>query len=64
MSDGEQGKPGFTNYVKDRLTGLVAREGAPPRVSSDQVDFQTSNLWKVAPELPPHGVHRTHRVEG
>ena len=39
VSDGEQGKPGFANYVKDRLTGLVAREGVPPRVSSDQVDF-------------------------
>jgi 5-methyltetrahydropteroyltriglutamate--homocysteine methyltransferase len=39
VSDGEQGKPGFANYVKDRLTGLVAREGVPPRISSDQADF-------------------------
>ena len=39
VSDGEQGKPGFANYVKDRLTGLVAREGLPPRISSDQVEF-------------------------
>jgi 5-methyltetrahydropteroyltriglutamate--homocysteine methyltransferase len=39
VSDGEQGKPGFANYVKDRLTGLIAREGVPPRVSSDQADF-------------------------
>src|SRR5215470_11027821 len=39
VSDGEEGKPGFANYVKDRLTGLVAREGVPPRVSSDQADF-------------------------
>src|SRR5262245_50887687 len=39
VSDGEQGKPGFANYVKDRLTGLVAREGVPPRIPSDQADF-------------------------
>jgi 5-methyltetrahydropteroyltriglutamate--homocysteine methyltransferase len=39
VSDGEQGKPGFANYVKDRLTGLVAREGIPPRISSDQAEF-------------------------
>ena len=39
VSDGEQGKPGFANYVKDRLTGLIARAGVPPRVSSDQADF-------------------------
>ena len=39
VSDGEQGKPGFAHYVKDRLTGLVAREGLPPRISSDQAEF-------------------------
>ena len=39
VSDGELGKPGFANYVKDRLTGLVAREGLPPRISSDQAEF-------------------------
>lgn len=39
VSDGEEGKPGFANYVKDRLTGIVARDGLPPRISSDQADF-------------------------
>jgi 5-methyltetrahydropteroyltriglutamate--homocysteine methyltransferase len=39
VSDGEQGKPGFANYVKDRLTGIVAREGMPPRIFSDRLDF-------------------------
>jgi 5-methyltetrahydropteroyltriglutamate--homocysteine methyltransferase len=29
VSDGEAGKPGFANYVKDRLTGIVTREGMP-----------------------------------
>ena len=31
VSDGQEGKPGFANYVKDRLTGIVARDGLPPR---------------------------------
>lgn len=39
VSDGEQGKPGFANYVRDRLTGLINREGVPPRISSDVADF-------------------------
>lgn len=39
VSDGEEGKPGFANYVKDRLTGIVARDGLPPRISRDQADF-------------------------
>jgi 5-methyltetrahydropteroyltriglutamate--homocysteine methyltransferase len=33
--DGEQGKPGFANYVKDRLMGRIARQGIPLRLSSD-----------------------------
>jgi 5-methyltetrahydropteroyltriglutamate--homocysteine methyltransferase len=39
VSDGEEGKPGFANYVKDRLSGIVARDGLPPRISSDVADF-------------------------
>jgi 5-methyltetrahydropteroyltriglutamate--homocysteine methyltransferase len=39
VSDGEVGKPGFANYVKDRLTGIVARDGLPPRIFSDRADF-------------------------
>jgi 5-methyltetrahydropteroyltriglutamate--homocysteine methyltransferase len=39
VSDGEVGKPGFANYVKDRLTGIVAREGMRPRIFSDRADF-------------------------
>jgi 5-methyltetrahydropteroyltriglutamate--homocysteine methyltransferase len=39
VSDGEEGKPGFANYVKDRLTGIVAREGMRPRIFSDRADF-------------------------
>jgi len=65
VSDGEQGKPGFANYVKDRLTGLVAREGVPPRISSDQADCpDVSTARRGQPEHPPDGVHRTARVEG
>jgi 5-methyltetrahydropteroyltriglutamate--homocysteine methyltransferase len=43
VSDGEEGKPGFANYVKDRLIGFVAREGMRPRIFSDRAncpDFQ------------------------
>jgi len=39
VSDGEVGKPGFANYVKDRLTGVVVREGMRPRTWSDRADF-------------------------
>ncbi len=39
VSDGEEGKPGFANYVKDRLTGFVTREGMRPRIFSDRADF-------------------------
>ena len=39
VSDGEQGKPGFANYVGDRLAGIVTREGARPRVRRDQEEF-------------------------
>jgi 5-methyltetrahydropteroyltriglutamate--homocysteine methyltransferase len=39
VSDGEEGKPGFANYVKDRLTGIVAREGMRPRIFSDRAEF-------------------------
>jgi 5-methyltetrahydropteroyltriglutamate--homocysteine methyltransferase len=43
VSDGEAGKPGFANYVKDRLTGIVARDGLPPRISSGT----SSNIYTV-----------------
>jgi 5-methyltetrahydropteroyltriglutamate--homocysteine methyltransferase len=39
VSDGEAGGPGFANYVKDRLTGIVTREGMRPRIFSDRTDF-------------------------
>jgi 5-methyltetrahydropteroyltriglutamate--homocysteine methyltransferase len=39
VSDGEEGKPGFAHYVKDRLSGIVTRDGLPPRMSSDVADF-------------------------
>ncbi len=39
LSDGEQSKPGFANYVGNRLTGIVTREGARPRVWRDREEF-------------------------
>ena len=44
VSDGEEGKPGFANYVKDRLTGIVAREGMRPRIFSDRAEFPDFQL--------------------
>jgi 5-methyltetrahydropteroyltriglutamate--homocysteine methyltransferase len=37
VSDGEQGKIGFVNYVKDRLTGFGGK--ATPFVAADMLDF-------------------------
>ena len=55
VSDGEQGKPGFANYVGDRLAGIVTREGARPRVRRDQEEF---------PEFDPPetGIINTRRL--
>jgi 5-methyltetrahydropteroyltriglutamate--homocysteine methyltransferase len=39
VSDGEEGKPGFANYVKDRLTGIISRDGMRPRIFSDRAEF-------------------------
>ena len=39
VSDGEQGKPGFLNYIKDRLTGFESRERLRPLVFGAHTDF-------------------------
>lgn len=39
VSDGEQGKIGFVNYVKDRLDGFGGQ--ATPFMAADMLDFQT-----------------------
>ena len=39
VSDGEQGKIGFVNYVKDRLNGFGGQ--ATPFMAADMLDFQT-----------------------
>ena len=38
VSDGEQGKIGFVNYVKDRLDGFGGQ--ATPFMAADMLDFQ------------------------
>src|SRR5215204_4467265 len=40
VSDGEQGKIGFVNYVKDRLDGFGGQ--ATPFMAADMLDFQTT----------------------
>ncbi|MDA0799273.1 MAG: cobalamin-independent methionine synthase II family protein [Chloroflexi bacterium] len=39
VSDGEESKPGFANYIKDHLTGFVTRERTQSRSFADQADF-------------------------
>ena len=39
VNDGEVGKPGYTVYVKERLTGLDGEEPGPLTPSSEAVDF-------------------------
>ena len=49
VSDGEQGKPGFANYVKDRHTGLVAREVSAAHRRATRRSSQTSSRQKAVP---------------
>ena len=39
VNDGEGGKPGYTVYVKERLTGFDGEEPAPGTPSDEAVDF-------------------------
>ena len=39
VSDGEQGKPGFANYVGARLNGIALKKDASPRVWRDREEF-------------------------
>jgi 5-methyltetrahydropteroyltriglutamate--homocysteine methyltransferase len=39
VSDGEQGKPGYATYVKDRLTGFGGEHRRPVRSIGDERDF-------------------------
>ena len=39
INDGEQSKPSYATYVKDRFTGLDGQASEPPRVRLDDIDF-------------------------
>jgi 5-methyltetrahydropteroyltriglutamate--homocysteine methyltransferase len=39
VSDGEESKPGFANYIKDHLTGFTTRERTSSRRFADMADF-------------------------
>ena len=39
INDGEQSKPSYATYVKDRLTGFEGVASAPPRARLDDRDF-------------------------
>ena len=39
VNDGEQGKPSYTSYIRDRLSGFAPAETAPPRVGAEVEQF-------------------------
>ena len=39
VSDGEMGKPGFAQYVKDRLSGFQGQDASRPFAPRDLLDF-------------------------
>ena len=39
INDGEQSKPSYATYVKDRFTGFEGQASEPPRVRLDDIDF-------------------------
>ncbi len=39
VSDGEQGKPGYVTYIKDRLNGFGGEHRRPVRATGDERDF-------------------------
>jgi len=61
VSDGEQGKIGFVNYVKDRLNGFGGQ--ATPFMAADMLDFQSqasggaataaATMQRENPSAPP-----------
>ena len=64
LNDGEQGKPGYSTYMKDRLTGFEG-ESTAAAVSGEAKDFPEYTREARRKSLPhPPGVHRPHRLEG
>ena len=39
INDGEQSKPSYASYVKDRFTGFEGQASEPLRVRLDDIDF-------------------------
>ena len=39
VSDGEEGKPSYATYVKDRLTGFEGERRMPIRIQGEAADF-------------------------
>ena len=53
INDGEQSKPSYATYVKDRFTGFDGQASEPPRVRLDAIEFPewapgaTGRRWDV-----------------
>jgi 5-methyltetrahydropteroyltriglutamate--homocysteine methyltransferase len=51
VNDGEQGKPGYATYMKDRLTGFEG-ESTPPGVSGEAKDFPEYSVRRAGRASP------------
>jgi 5-methyltetrahydropteroyltriglutamate--homocysteine methyltransferase len=51
VSDGEQGKSSFNNYINERLTGFERREGTPSGAGRGSVAWSGSRERAVFPEF-------------
>jgi 5-methyltetrahydropteroyltriglutamate--homocysteine methyltransferase len=51
VSDGEQGKSSFNNYINERLTGFERREGTPSGAGRGNVAWSGSRERAVFPEF-------------
>src|SRR5688500_13693715 len=52
VSDGEEGKPSYATYVKDRLTGFEGERRMPIRIQGEAADFPEYTERRMATTAP------------
>ena len=63
LNDGEQGKPGYSTYMKDRLTGFEGESTAAAVSAKPRTSRSTLPGAREEPSQAPR-VHRPHRLAG
>jgi len=63
LNDGEQGKPGYSTYMKDRLTGFEGESTAAAVSAKPRTSRSTPPAHRKSPPQAPR-VHRPHRLAG